>query len=94
MQLEPWVPPCVFFDWWFSPWELWDYSLVHIVVLPMGLQSSSAPWVLYLDPSLWILCSVQWMAVSIYFCICQSWQSLSGDSYIRPLSAGSCWHLP
>jgi hypothetical protein len=23
MQLEPWVPPCVFFGWWFSPWELW-----------------------------------------------------------------------
>jgi hypothetical protein len=23
MQLESWVPPCVLFDWWFSPWELW-----------------------------------------------------------------------
>jgi hypothetical protein len=23
MQLEPWVPPCVFFGWWFSPRELW-----------------------------------------------------------------------
>jgi hypothetical protein len=23
MLLEPWVPPCVLFDWWFSPWELW-----------------------------------------------------------------------
>ena len=22
MQLEPWVPPCVFFGWWFSSWEL------------------------------------------------------------------------
>jgi hypothetical protein len=22
IQLEPWVPPCVFFGWWFSPWEL------------------------------------------------------------------------
>ena len=20
MQLEPWVPLCVLFDWWFSPW--------------------------------------------------------------------------
>jgi hypothetical protein len=27
------------------------------------------------------------------FCICQAWQSLTGDSYIRVLSAGSCWHL-
>ncbi|KRX30913.1 hypothetical protein T09_2450 [Trichinella sp. T9] len=23
MQLETQVPPCIFFDWWFSPWELW-----------------------------------------------------------------------
>jgi hypothetical protein len=23
MQLETWVPPCVLFGWWFSPWELW-----------------------------------------------------------------------
>jgi len=23
MQLEPWVPPCVFFAWWFSLQELW-----------------------------------------------------------------------
>jgi hypothetical protein len=22
MQLEPWIPPCVLFGWWFSPWEL------------------------------------------------------------------------
>jgi hypothetical protein len=45
MQLETCVPLCVFFDWWFSPRELWGYWLVHIVVLPMGLQTSSAPWV-------------------------------------------------
>jgi hypothetical protein len=25
MQLEPWVKPCAFFDWWFSPRELWGY---------------------------------------------------------------------
>jgi len=23
MQLEPWVPPCVLFGWWFSTQELW-----------------------------------------------------------------------
>jgi hypothetical protein len=22
MQLEPCVPPCVLFGWWFNPWEL------------------------------------------------------------------------
>jgi len=39
MQLEPWIPPCVFFGWWFSPWELGLVWLVYTAVLPMGLQS-------------------------------------------------------
>jgi hypothetical protein len=69
MQLEPWVPPCVLFGWWFNPWELWGYWLVHIVVPPMGLQTPSAPWVLSLAPSLGTLYSVQWWAASI-LCIC------------------------
>jgi hypothetical protein len=29
------------------------------------------PWVLSLAPSLGTLCSVQWITVSIHFCICQ-----------------------
>jgi hypothetical protein len=48
------------------------YWLVHIVLPPMGLQTPSAPWVLSLALSLGTLCSVQWMAVSIHFCICQA----------------------
>jgi hypothetical protein len=47
-------------------------SLVHIVVPPMGLQALSALWVLSLAPPLGTLCSVQWLAVSIHFCICQA----------------------
>ena len=39
MQLEPWVPLCVLFGWWFSLWELWGFWFVDIVVLPMGLQT-------------------------------------------------------
>jgi hypothetical protein len=28
-HLEPWASPCVFFGWWFSPWELgWRGALV------------------------------------------------------------------
>jgi hypothetical protein len=50
IQLEPQVPPCVFFDWWFSSKELWGYWLVHIDAPPMGLQTPSAPWVF-----LWLL---------------------------------------
>ena len=42
MWLELWVPPCVHFGWWFSPWELSVVSLVDIVVLPMKLPSLSA----------------------------------------------------
>jgi hypothetical protein len=66
----PWVPPFVLFHWWFSPMELWGYWLVHIVVPPMVLQTPSAPWVLSLAPILGT--SLQWMAVSIQFCICQA----------------------
>jgi hypothetical protein len=61
MQLEPRVTLCVFFDWWFSPRELWGHCLVYIVVLPRGLQTPSAPLVLFLAPSLGTLCSIQWM---------------------------------
>jgi hypothetical protein len=38
----------------------------------MGVQAPSAPWVLSLAPSLGTLCSVQWLAVSIHFSICQA----------------------
>jgi hypothetical protein len=60
IQLEPQVPPCVFFDWWFSSKELWGYWLVHTVVPPMGLQAASVPWVFSLALSLETLSSVQW----------------------------------
>ena len=39
--------------------------LLHIVVPPMKLQTCSAPWVLYLAPSLETLCSVQWFMWSM-----------------------------
>jgi hypothetical protein len=38
----------------------------------MELQTSSAPWVLSLAPSLRTLFSIQWMAMSIHFCICKA----------------------
>jgi hypothetical protein len=45
--------------------------LVDIVVLPIGLQTSSAPSVLSLTLPLEIPCSAQWLAVSICLRICQ-----------------------
>jgi hypothetical protein len=48
------------------------YWLVHIVVPIMWLKTSSPPWLLSLAPTLGTLCSIQWMAVSIHFNICQT----------------------
>ena len=36
VYLESWLPPCIPFGWWFSPWKLWVVQLVDIV-LPVGL---------------------------------------------------------
>jgi hypothetical protein len=71
MQLELWVPPCVLFGWWFSPWELWGEG-APIVVVPMGLQIPSAPSDFSLALPLGSPCSVQWLTVSIHLCICQA----------------------
>jgi hypothetical protein len=61
--------------------------LIHIVVPPMGLQTPSAPWVLSLVPSLETLCSIQWMAVNIHFCICQALaEPLMRELYQAPVS--------
>jgi hypothetical protein len=62
MQLEP----CILLVWWLSSWEVWEVWLVDTVVLPMVLQTSSAPSVLSLTPPLGTLSSV----VSICLCIC------------------------
>ena len=85
MRLEPWIPPCVLFGWWLSSWEFWRYWLVHIVVLPMGLPTPSAPSVLFLTPPLGDLPSpVASASVFVRF-----WQSRSEGSYIRLLSAST-----
>jgi hypothetical protein len=64
MQLASWIPPCILFGWGFSPWELWVVLIVDIV-LPMGLQSPSAPPVFPLALLLGSLGSVWWVSVSI-----------------------------
>lgn len=52
-----------------NPWESWGLWLINIVVLPMRLQTTSAPSVLSLTPTLRYPCSVLWLAASIYICI-------------------------
>jgi hypothetical protein len=71
MRLEPWVPPCVLFGWWFSPWELWGIYLFDTVVLPMDCKPLDLS-VLSLIPPLGTSCSVQWLAVSIRLRIYQA----------------------
>jgi hypothetical protein len=68
MQLEPWVPPYVFFGW--------------LVGLVAGISEStgwfillflpSASWVLFITPPLGTPCSGQWLAESIHLCIFQA----------------------
>ena len=61
--------------------------MVDIVVLPMGLQTPSAPSVLSLTPPLGTLCSVQWLAESIHLCICQALaEPLRRQLYEAPVS--------
>jgi hypothetical protein len=57
------------------------------IVLCMELQSSSAPSVLRLTPPLGTPCSVQWLAMSICFCVCQALaEPLRGYIYQVPVS--------
>ena len=42
----------VAFGWWVSLWDVWWVWLFDIVVLPMGLQTTSAPSVLYFNSSI------------------------------------------
>jgi hypothetical protein len=87
MQLEPWVPLCELFGWWFNPREFWGFWLVHIDVPPKGWQTPSAPSVLSLAPPLGTLCSVQWLAGSIHLCICQALaEPLRRQLYQAPIS--------
>jgi hypothetical protein len=65
--------------------------LVHIVVPPMGLQTSSALWLLSLALPLWTLAQSNGWLRSSTSVFARYQQSLSGDSYIKVLSAISCW---
>ena len=45
--------------------------MVDIVVPLMGLQTLSDPLLLSLTPPLGTMCSVLWLAASIWLCVCQ-----------------------
>ena len=56
--------------------------LVDIVVLPMGLQTTSATLVLSLTPPLGTVSLVQWLVLASASVYVRLWQSLSGDSIL------------
>ena len=59
----------------------------------MGLQTLSAPSVFPLTLPCGSQCSVRWLALQASTSVLvRLWQSLSGDSYTRPLSASTSWH--
>jgi len=61
---------CTLWTMWF-PWELWGVLVGWYCCCSYGLEKPSAPSVLSLPPSLGTPVSVQWLAVSIHFCIFQ-----------------------
>ena len=66
----------------FVSWNTEGPGLVDTVILPMGLQSSSAPLVIPLTLPYWSLASIQWLAVSV--CICLS------QLIVKPLRGQPC----
>jgi hypothetical protein len=72
MQLEPWVPPCIFFGWWSSFLELHRVRPADTVAPPMRLQPPSVPSVPSSTPPSGTPCSIQWLAASIHLCTCQA----------------------
>jgi hypothetical protein len=66
---------------------LWEVLLFDIVVLPVGLQTPSAPTFLALTSPLGSLLSLQWLAVSILICIGLALpEPLRGQLFQAPVS--------
>ena len=87
MWPAPWVPPCVIFGCWSSPWELWGSDPLTLLFPRMGLHTPSALSVPSLSPPSGTLGSVQWLAKSIHLCICQALaEPLRRQVYQAPVS--------
>ena len=67
----------------------WGCGWLILFFLLWGCKPLHLPPVLSLTPPLWSPCSIQCLAVSICLCICRALERLSGDSFIRLLSANT-----
>jgi hypothetical protein len=93
MWPAPWVASCVFFGWWYSPWEFQGVWSVDTVASFVGLQIPLAPSVLtplVRTPPPQAQFN-DWLQVSSSVFV-SLWQSLWGDSYIRLLLTNTSWH--
>jgi hypothetical protein len=87
MGSEPWVPLCVPFCWWSSPWELLEFCPVDNIALPLELQAPSATLDHSPTPPSGTSCSVQWLSVKFHLCICQAQaEPLRRQPYQVPVS--------
>jgi hypothetical protein len=66
LQLEPWVPSCVLFGWWSSPWKPLGFPPVDVVAPSIGLQTPLTSFSPFAAPPL------RTLTASIYLCICQA----------------------
>jgi hypothetical protein len=90
MCLKPWVPAYVLFGWWFSHWELWWVLFGSYCCSSYGPAKPFSSLCPFSSSSIG---SVKWLRASSSRFV-RLWQIHSGDSYIRLLSASTCWHPP
>ena len=76
----------VYPGWWFSPRELWGYWLVHIVVLPMGLQTLQP-----LQSFLSIFCARNYRCLGS--CVYQPWCVQRTDFHSSPPQSSHIYFL-
>ena len=84
MWPAPWVPPFVFFGWWYSPQELWGVWPVNTVASSVGAATPLSSFSPFYNSSIRdpLAQSNGWLQASSSVFV-RLWQSLSGDSHIR-----------
>ena len=92
MWPEPWVPQCVLFGWWSSPWMLQGSGRLTLLFPTWGCKPpqllQSLLQLLHQGPHIQ---SNGWQQASTSVFV-RFWQSLSGDSHIRFPSASTSLH--
>jgi hypothetical protein len=64
----PWTIPCMFFDWWFRPWEFWG-GWVRVIWYCCSFYGVAIPLSSFNPSPITSLGSVQWMIESTCICL-------------------------